>query len=251
MSDSTPAPEEGFTEKVAPEQEIELAAVHESVLREQAEPRSGAEPVPLWLATVFFCIVFWAGLYLATNSGGFRADVFDPALAGGPAAEAGPVDPKVLGKRVFSQNCIICHQATGLGVPGQFPPLVGSEWVVGGDWHGDNHLVKIVLKGLQGPVVVKGTPFNNAMPPWAQLTDEQIASVLTHVRSEWGNSAPPISPDFVKTVRDRTADRSEPWTMKALQAIPAETAPGAKAPSAPVPADAPAPESAAAPAANP
>jgi mono/diheme cytochrome c family protein len=246
LSSPTPSPEEGFN-KNAQANEIKIAGVHGSILREHSEPRNGAEPVPLWLITVFFCIIFWAGLYLAYNSGGFRADVFDPsrtAWAGGGAAEQpGPVDPKVIGKRVFTQNCVVCHQTTGLGVAGQFPPLAGSEWVQGVDWHGDNHLVEILLKGLQGPVQVKGATFNNAMPTWSQLTDEQIASVLNYIRSEWGNSAPPISPGYVKEIRARTANRTEPWTMKALQAIPSE-----KAPSDAPPAPASSPSSPAAPA---
>ena len=234
MTAPTQPPDEGFNEK-EPAGEMNVAEVHGSILREQAEPRAGAEPVPLWLLTVFFSIVFWAGLYLAYNSGGFRSDVYDPsrtAWAGGGAAEAGPVDPKVIGKRVFSQNCVVCHQTTGLGIAGQFPPLVGSEWVLSQDWHGDNHLVKIILKGIQGPVQVKGASFNNAMPTWSTLTDEQIASVLTFIRSEWGNSAPPIPADYVRDIRAKTADRTEPWTMKDLQAIPAEKAP-AQPPPAP------------------
>jgi len=232
----TPPPDEGFKENELAS-EMNIARVHGSILRERKEPKDGYEPVPLWLLTLFFAIVFWAGLYLAYYSGDFRADVFNPtraAAAGAGAAQvAGPVDPRVTGKRVFTQNCVICHQATGLGVPGQFPPLAGSEWVLGGDWHGENHLVKILLKGLQGPVQVKGSTFNNAMPPWAQLTDEQIAGVLTYVRSEWGNNAPPITADFVKKIRDASTDRTEPWSMKDLQAIPAEKVPAAPAPAAP------------------
>jgi len=236
----TPPPDEGFKENELAS-DMNVARVHGSILREQKEPKDGYEPVPLWLLTVFFAIVFWAGLYLAYYSGDFRADVFNPARAAaagaGAAQVAGPVDPKVTGKRVFTQNCVICHQATGLGVPGQFPPLVGSEWVLGGDWHGDNHLVKILLKGLQGPVQVKGETYNNAMPPWAQLTDEQIAGVLTYIRSEWGNNAPPITVDFVKKIREASADRADPWAQKDLQAIPPEKVP--EAPAAPAAADAP------------
>ncbi|MCK9590145.1 MAG: cytochrome c [Terrimicrobiaceae bacterium] len=245
MTSPTQPPEEGFNEKERAG-EMNVAEVHGSILREQSEPRDGCEPVPLWLLTLFFCIIFWAGLYLAYNSGGFRSDVFDSsrtAWAGGGATETGPVDPKVLGRRVFTQNCVVCHQTTGLGVAGQFPPLVGSEWVLGGDWHGDNHLVKIILKGLQGPVQVKGATYNNAMPTWSQLTDEQIASVLTYIRSEWGNAAPPISAEYVKAIRDKTADRTEPWASGDLQAIPAEKAPAVETPP-PAPPPAPAAPSA-------
>jgi len=220
----------GFNEKERAS-EMDVAEVHGSILRERAEPRAGREPVPLWLLAGFFSIIFWAGLYLAYNSGGFRADVFDPArgarAGGGVASQTGPVDPTVLGRRVFTQNCQVCHQATGLGVARQFPPLAGSEWVIGQDWHGDNHLVKIVLHGLQGAIQVKGNTFNNAMPTWRMLTDDQVADVLTYIRSDWGNAAPPIPAEYVRAIRQQTTSRTEPWSPKDLQAIPAEKAPAA------------------------
>ena len=236
MTPPAQPPGEGFNEKVRAS-DRNAAEVHGSILRERAEPQAGREPVPLWLLAIFFSIIFWAGLYLASNSGGFRADVFDPARAGGEtAAQSGPVDPKVLGRRVFTQNCMVCHQTTGLGVARQFPPLAGSEWVLGQDWHGDNHLVKIVLKGLQGPIQVQGSTFNNAMPTWSMLTDEQIAAVLTYIRSEWGNAAPPIPADYVKAMREQSASRTEPWSPKDLQEIPAEKVPAAAVTPTPSPA---------------
>lgn len=203
--------------------EMNVANIHGSILREQEDPEDGYEPVPFWLITLFFGIIFWAGMYLAYNSGGFRADVFNPtqvAWEGGTSGPVAPPDPKVLGKRLYTANCVACHQTTGAGVAGQFPPLVGSEWVLAGDWHGDNHLVKVLLQGLQGAVQVKGNTYNNAMPPWKQLKDEQIASILTYIRSEWGNNAPAITAEYVAKIREQTADRSEPWTQTELQAIP-------------------------------
>ncbi len=186
-------------------------------------PATGTAPVPQWFWILFVVVGFFGALYLGMNSGGFSSDVFNPdqvSWAGGGGAAAGPVDPKVAGKRIFTKNCVVCHQSSGEGVAGQFPPLVGSEWVVGGDWHGDNHLVRVLLHGLQGPVQVKGDTFNNAMVPWKDvLSDEQIAAVLTYIRSEWGNNAAPIPADYVAKVRAETADRGEPWTQAALKAI--------------------------------
>ena len=139
----------------------------------------------------------------------------------GGGAVKGPPDPMVVGKRLFTANCVACHQATGQGVAGQFPTLVGSEWVLSGDWHGDNHLVQILLHGLQGPIQVKGSTYNGAMPPWKQLKDEQIAMILTYIRNEWGNSAPPITAEQVAKVREETATQTEPYTQNQLKAIPA------------------------------
>jgi mono/diheme cytochrome c family protein len=233
-----------------PNQTGDKPTIPAPVLRENPEPTNASEPIPLALTSIFFVIIFIAGIYLALNSGGFRSDVFSPDLvswsgagAGGPAA---PVDPKVVGKRIFTQNCIACHQSTGLGMAGQWPPLVASEWVVGGDWVADNHLVGILLHGLQGAIQVKGATYNNAMPQWKQLKDDQIAAVLTYIRSEWGNAAAPISAEYVKSIRDKTTDRTEPWSQKELKAMPAESAATSVTPAAPAPA---APATPAAPAA--
>jgi len=218
----------------------EKSSIPAPVLRENPEPTSSNAPIPLALTSVFFVIIFLAGIYLALNSGGFRSDVFSPKLVswsgGGAGGVAAPVDPKVVGKRIYTQNCVVCHQTSGLGMPGQFPPLVGSEWVVGGDWVADNHLVSILLHGMQGAVQVKGVTYNNAMPPWKQLKDDQIAAVLTYIRSEWGNAAAPISPEYVKSMRDKTTARTEPWSQKELKAMPAESAGTSAAPAAPAPA---------------
>ena len=203
---------------------LNVRDVHGAILREKDDPRDGYEPIPLWLVSAFMALVFWAGAYLSFYSGGFQSDVFDPvqvSWAGGGAAVKGPPDPMVVGKRLFTANCVACHQPTGLGVAGQFPPLAGSEWVLSGDWHGDNHLVRILLHGLQGPVQVKGSTYNGAMAPWKQLKDEQIAMILTYIRNEWGNSAPPITAEQVAKVREETAGQTEPYTQTQLKAIPA------------------------------
>jgi len=188
---------------------------------------SEREPIKLWLIAVLMGLMFFGGMFLWANSGGFRYDVYDTnriSYSGAGGGEAAP-DPMVLGKSVFTRNCAVCHQANGMGVAGQFPPLVGSEWVLGQEWHGDNHLVKIVIHGLQGPVTVLGKPYNNQMAPWGKvLKDEQVAAVLTYIRNEWGNKAPPISSEFVKNLREQTKDRTTPWTQGELQAIPRETA---------------------------
>lgn len=124
-----------------------------------------------------------------------------------------------LGKRTYGTMCAPCHQDTGLGLPGQFPPLAGSDWV---STPGHTRLIHIVLDGLSGPIEVNGQPYNNAMPPWRDsITDEQVAAVLTYVRQSWGNKAAAVPVDDVKAIRDSTKDRAnQPWTMETLKAIP-------------------------------
>jgi mono/diheme cytochrome c family protein len=193
---------------------------------EPAVPEPSKGPIPIWIVWVIGVGIFWAGAYLFSYSGGFRADVFDfqPKFGAAGGAQA-PPDPKVVGKALFSANCITCHQADGQGVPGQYPPLAGSDVVLG---DAANHMVAIVLKGLQGPVTVLGKPFNNSMQAWeGQYTDQQVAAILTYERSDWGNNAPPITADLVKEVRAEFKDRKEQWTWPEIQKIPAKNSAGA------------------------
>jgi mono/diheme cytochrome c family protein len=84
-------------------------------------------------------------------------------------------------------------------------------------------MIRLVLDGIQGPITVKGVPFNNAMPPWKDtLKDEDIAAVLTYVRSNkiWGNTASAVTPDQVKAVRTKDAGRSSPWAADELLKVP-------------------------------
>ena len=187
---------------------------------EEANPRMDNAPIPGWLVWIIGVGIFWAGAYLFSYSGGFAADVFDyqPKYGAQSAAAAGPPDPKVLGKKFFSANCVTCHQANGQGQPGQFPPLAGSEFVLG---DASNRLIAIVLKGLQGPVQVKGQSVNNSMQAWeGQYTDQQLAAILTYVRSDWGNNAPAIPPEAVKAMRDELKNRKDQWTVAELMQIP-------------------------------
>jgi mono/diheme cytochrome c family protein len=227
------------------EPDRDIAKMHSAILREKVEPQEGAEPLPVWLVLMFCVIVFWSGGYLCLYCGGFRGDVFDETqitwgyVKGGGAAVA--EDPVALGKKVFTANCAACHQASGTGIPGQYPPLAGSEIVLSKEGYGPNHIARIVLNGLSGPVTVKGSSFNGNMPTWKDiLSDEQIANVLTYVRQEWGNNAPPISKDGIAAVRAVVASRPVPWTLPELKAIPAADLPSA-APAKPAPAAAPAP----------
>ena len=181
-------------------------------------------PLSPWLVGAFMLSLCWGAFYLAFNSGGFNQEVYESNAvnwAGGGVAAAAPVDPKVVGKRLYTQNCVVCHQPSGMGVSGQFPPLAGSEFVLAQGNMGDNHLVMLVLNGLQGHFMVKGQAYNNAMAPWKQLTDEQIANILTYIRSDWGNNAPAITPTFVSQIRKETASVSDSYTQEQLMAMPA------------------------------
>jgi cytochrome c oxidase cbb3-type subunit 2 len=115
--------------------------------------------------------------------------------------------------------CFTCHQPNGQGITGQFPPLAGSDWVLGEK----ERLIKISIHGLMGEIEVNGVKYNNVMAPPGippgSLTDQQIADVLTYIRNEWGNSASAVSPEEVATIRSSVKDRApmQMWTVAELQ----------------------------------
>lgn len=151
------------------------------------------------------------GYYIATSpinapsSTGDQRTIADlqKGKAGG-AGSAGAAD----GAALFASRCVACHQATGQGLPGVFPSLAGSEWVQGRP----ETVTAIVLHGITGSLTVKGDKFTGAMPTFSdQLSDAEIAAVLSYVRSQWGNAAPPISAQTVAQVRDATKGQFAPY----------------------------------------
>ena len=109
---------------------------------------------------------------------------------------AGP-DLKAKGEKVYAVNCASCHQATGQGLAGVFPPLVGSEYTN----KDPRRHIQIVLKGLQGPIKVNGKAYNGVMPPFAYLSDDDIAAVVTYERLAWGNKGGAVKAADVKSLR--------------------------------------------------
>jgi mono/diheme cytochrome c family protein len=91
--------------------------------------------------------------------------------------------------------------------------LVDSEWVLGSP----DVAARIVMHGLNGPVKVGGRTWDLAMPPMLQLTDADVAAVLTYVRREWEHTASPVSPAYVKDVRSKFSDRTAGWTADELR----------------------------------
>jgi mono/diheme cytochrome c family protein len=123
-----------------------------------------------------------------------------------------------LGKRLFTAICASCHQPTGQGIPGQFPPLAGSDFL-----NADrDRAIGVLLGGLQGKVVVNGRAFDNIMPSMP-LDDDDIANALTFVYNSFGNSGQEVTPEDVKAIREangannklkaktNTAHEPSPW----------------------------------------
>jgi len=105
--------------------------------------------------------------------------------------------PALDGKKLYNEICLGCHQEDGGGVPGMNPPLIQTSYVLGDK----AELIKVILKGLSGKVNIKGKYYSNIMASQAYLKDEQIAAILTYVRSNFGNKASAVTVEEVKKAR--------------------------------------------------
>jgi nitrite reductase (NO-forming) len=145
-------------------------------------------------------------VYLGSAAAGGSASQKREAALQVQIAEEIKTNPKIAGltkqaqvergQRVFMQTCFACHQPDGKGLANIFPPLAGSDFLKADR----ERAIRIVTKGLTGPITVNGQAFNNVMPPQV-LTDQQIADVLTYVTNSWGNTGEACSVDDVRRVK--------------------------------------------------
>ena len=167
-----------------------------------------------------FVLLYLGMVYFDQHGGWFAAEVYTPyhSIAELELYVIQPgVDPR--GKIIFDSNCALCHNPDGMGKPNQGPPLVGSEWVLGSP----SRLIRIPQSGLTGPVKVKDQEYNisTGMAGMGHdLKDDELAAVLTYMRSSWGNKAAAITAAQVKAVRAEVGNRVLPWTAQELEAIP-------------------------------
>ncbi len=135
----------------------------------------------------------------------------EPVVATPPVEHAS--DLLMDGEELYMTRCLSCHMTNGEGVPGVFPPLTESEYVTGDK----GRLIRMILNGLSGEIVVNGVTYSGMMPPWGGfLNDEQVADVLTYIRGAFGNDADAISADEVARVRAAVGDRKDTWTIDEL-----------------------------------
>ena len=174
--------------------------------RENPEPHEATNPVP-WIVVALAAAPLAFGVWYIARA---------PLQGDAQWGDARSVD-ELRGRRgaaaadgaaIYAARCAACHQATGPGLPGVFPPLAGSEWVTGPD----ETLAAIVLHGVSGPLTVRGAAYDGAMPGFAaQLQDAELAAVLSFVRTQWGNAAPAVGAETVGRVRQATAARAAPF----------------------------------------
>ncbi|MCG8318484.1 MAG: HEAT repeat domain-containing protein [Cytophagales bacterium] len=125
-----------------------------------------------------------------------------------------------LGKEVYGRDahCITCHLDHGMGIDGIYPPLKGSEWVIGNQ----ERLIKLVINGIEGDIHVLGKKYSgDKIPPMTAFgdlieDDEELAAVLTYIRNTWGNKGKAIKAETVRKVREQTKNRKDFWTEEEL-----------------------------------
>lgn len=134
----------------------------------------------------------------------------DKAVSQAPVREAAvaaasgtltPAQQAAAGKTLYNGTCSVCHGDAGAGMPGVFPPLAKSDWIAG---HSVDEVIAVVLNGLSGPVKVNGEDYNSVMPPMSQLTDDEVANILTYVLQDMNGNASVVSTDEVAKVRAST-----------------------------------------------
>jgi mono/diheme cytochrome c family protein len=202
----------------------EIVTSHVELSKIKHEPTSNFLKAPLIFVFVFGCLIFICSIQLAHSTNDFQ---LHPPV---DVVELSPEEKEALrlerklssGEKIFAARCASCHQANGLGIDGQFPPLAGSEWV-----SADPAVISnIILKGLKGEIVVKGKTYgtsaavNMAAVP---ISDREIANVVTYVRQSWGNASSEVSEGDVAKFRADSAEQQDQWTGDQLRALFADT----------------------------
>lgn len=115
-------------------------------------------------------------------------------------ADEPDLDPAMQqGRAIYLANCAACHGPMGEGLAGAFPPLAGSDYLPANR----ERVIRGVLYGQQGPMVVNGEPYNGVMPGFGHLTDAEIAAAISYVFTSWGNDIAPVGEDEVAGLRAR------------------------------------------------
>lgn len=192
---------------------------HRAQERENAEPSERNQPVPLIAAIVTLAMVLFGVGYIFSSESFGRADLGDRrtlADLSGPAVNSGQA---ANGMQLFNAHCVACHQASGKGLPGVFPPLDGSEWVNGNP----RVLANIVLHGVEGELSVMGQSYKGSMPAFRQLGDAELAALLSHLRSSWSNKAAPVDAALVENERKANPRSAAFKGGEELKALAAKT----------------------------
>lgn len=186
--------------------------------REHPEPLELSRPVP-WALVLLMALMFSFGIaYIAKSEVNKASAIGDGRSLGelrAPAANLG-TSSTIDAAAIYASRCAACHQAKGQGLPGVFPPLDGSEWISGSE----TVLIAVVLHGISGRISVKGQSYEGSMPAFkSQLSDAELAALLSHLRQQWGAQAAPIKAETVAQVRQESSGRQEPFQGDDLEQL--------------------------------
>jgi mono/diheme cytochrome c family protein len=158
---------------------------------ERASASAGVTPNSRRIARAFLVALLVGVAACAKTTSSGASGSASAAIAQNPASASD-------GAVVYITNCSSCHQTNGEGVPGAFPPLAGNPTVTGNPVA----VIAIVKHGIGGKIVVNASAYSGIMPPWEGLiSDDDIAAVVTYIRSSWHNRASPVSLANVRAVR--------------------------------------------------
>lgn len=162
-------------------------------------------PVPTWAWVLLLVVVAWSTFYFAQQWNTPREMAGSPtySLFAGSSEDAisagEPSSKENIGAGLYRTSCASCHQGNGEGVSGAFPPLAGDPVVTQED---PTRHIEIILFGMQGEAI-NGIEYSAAMPPFSeQLSDEEVAAIVNHERTSWGNDAPTVTAEQVQEIRN-------------------------------------------------
>jgi len=196
----------------------EIVKSHVELSKNKHEPTKSFLIAPLVFVFVFGCLIFVCSIQLAHTTNSFQLHPpLEVVELSAEEKEALRLERKISsGEKIFAGRCASCHQANGLGIEGQFPPLANSEWV-----SADPAVItSIILKGLKGEIVVDGKTYgtsaavNMAAVP---ISDREISNVSTYVRQAWGNTSSEVTEDFVSQLRAEQSAQQEQWVGSELR----------------------------------
>ena len=198
----------------------EIVKSHVELTKFKHEPTKNFLKAPLVFVFVFGCLIFVCSIQLAHSTNSFQLHPpVDVVELTAEEKESMRLEKKISsGEKIFAARCASCHQANGMGIEGQFPPLAGSEWV-----SADAGVISnIILKGLKGEISVNGVKYgtsaavNMAAVP---ISDREIANVSTYVRQAWGNDSVEVTEEFVSQVRSEHAAKQDQWVGDELRSM--------------------------------
>ena len=191
-------------------------------LNEPGEPGAGTAQMPMSIVIVLVLLGYIGCYKVDQLNADFAANVHAPFSEADEVESLAPSAAELLlarGKQIYAKNCMACHQANGAGSGTDIPPLAGSDWVTIAD---PSVIIAIAQNGLSGPITVSKKKFGagTMTPAGESLSSEDMAAVVSYIRSEWGNAAEMVESGDVDAARDmvNASGQSGQWTVDSLKA---------------------------------